>query len=135
MNFAKPILAAEGINLGYHNHSGEFKLMPWGSTIHAELERRTDIDFELDTYWPFNAEVDPIATMERLRSRLHVIHVKGDLLGGKGKALGEGEAPVAAVREKAIKMGLTMVVESETLDPTGIEEVERYIKYLKSLEA
>lgn len=135
MNFAKPILAAEGIKLGYHNHSGEFKLMPWGSTIHAELERRTDIDFELDTFWLFNAGVDPIATMERLRSRLHVIHVKDGLPGGKGKALGEGEAPVAAVREKAIGMGLTMVVESETLDPTGIEEVERCIKYLKSLEA
>ena len=134
MNFAEPILAAAGIKLGYHNHSGEFKLMPWGSTIHAELERRTNIHFELDTYWLFNAEVDPIAVMERLKSRLHVIHVKDGHLGGKGKALGEGDAPVQAVREKALKMGLTMVVESETLDPTGIEEVERCIKYLKSFE-
>ncbi len=134
MNFAKPILAAEGIKLGYHNHSGEFKVMPWGSTIHSELERRTDIDFELDTYWLFNAEVDPIATMEKLRDRLHVIHLKDGFLGGKGKALGEGDAPVKAVREKALEMGLTMVVESETLDPTGIEEVERCIKYLRTLE-
>ena len=134
MNFAKPILAAEGIKLAYHNHSGEFKVMPWGSTIHAELERRTDIDFELDTYWLFNAEVDPIATMERLRSRLHVIHLKDGFLGGKGMALGEGAAPVVAVREKALEMGLTMVVESETLSPTGIEEVGRCISYLKTLE-
>lgn len=134
MNFAKPVLAAEGIKLAYHNHSGEFELMPWGSTIHSELEKRTDIDFELDTYWLFNAEVDPIATMERLHDRIHTIHLKDGFLGGKGKALGEGNAPVKAVREKALAMGLTMVVESETLDPTGIEEVERCIKYLKTLE-
>ena len=51
------------------------------------------------------------------------------------KALGEGTAPVAAVREYAIAHGLEMVVESETLNPTGIKEVERCIKYLRSLEA
>ena len=134
MNFAQPILAAAGIKLGYHNHSGEFKLMPWGSTIHSELEKRTNIHFELDTFWLFNAEVDPIMTMERLKSRLHVIHVKDGHLGGKGESLGEGDAPVKAVREKALEMGLRMVVESETLNPTGIEEVERCIKYLRSLE-
>ncbi len=135
MNYAQPILAAEGIRLGYHNHSSEFVVMPWGSTIHSELERRTAIDFELDTFWLFNAGVDPLATMERLKDRVRVIHLKDGFMGGKGMALGEGEAPVKAVREKAIAMGLTMVVESETLSPTGIEEVGRCIAYLKSLEA
>ncbi len=134
VNFAKPILEAEGIKLGYHNHSGEFKVMPWGSTIHSELERRTGIDFELDTYWLFNANVDPLAAMERLKDRVHVIHLKDGLLGGEGKALGEGAAPVCAVRKKALEMGLRIVVESETLDPSGIEEVGRCISYLKSLE-
>ena len=134
MNFAQPILAAAGIKLGYHNHSFEFEVMPWGSTIHSELEKRTDIHFELDTYWLFNAGVDPIATMERLKSRLHVIHIKDGHKGGKGEALGEGDAPVIEVRKKALEMGLKIVVESETLNPTGIEEVERCIKYLKTLE-
>ena len=54
MNFAQPILAAEGIKLGYHNHSHEFIVMPWGSTIHAELERRTNVEFEIDTFWVIN---------------------------------------------------------------------------------
>ena len=142
MNFAQPILAAEGIELGYHNHSHEFVVMPWGSTIHGELERRTNVNFEIDTFWAFNANLDPIATIERLKHRMSVIHLKDgfkantpDFKGAKGMALGEGEAPVAAVRKKAIELGLTMVVESETCTPTGIEEVTRCFNYLQKLDA
>lgn len=134
VNFAQPILEQEGIRLSYHNHSGEFVVMPWGSTIHSELELRTNIHFQLDTYWLYHAGVDPLATMERLAHRLHVIHLKDGLESGEGKALGEGTAPVIAVRAKAIEMGLTMVVESETLTPDGISEVGRCIDFLKSLE-
>ena len=39
------------------------------------------------------------------------------------------------VRQKAMKMGLTVVVESEGLDPTGLEEVKRCIDFLKALDA
>ena len=135
MNFAQPVLKAEGISLAFHNHSREFEIKPWGSTIHAELERRTNIDFEIDTYWAFNAGVDPIAVMERLKSRIKCIHLKDGLMGGKGLSLGQGEAPVCAVIEKACELGFTMVVESEGLDPDGISEVGRCIDFLKGLEA
>ncbi len=134
MNAAQPRLAAEGISLGYHNHSHEFVVMPWGSTIHSELEKRGTFDFEIDTYWAFNAGLDPVAVLDRLSDRVKVIHLKDGFKGGIGKALGEGEAPVVAVREKALAMGLTMVVESEGLDPTGLEEVGRCMDFLKSLE-
>ncbi len=134
MNRAQFRLAKEGISLGYHNHSHEFVVMPWGSTIHSELEKRGTFDFELDTFWAFNADIDPIQTLERLSGRVKVIHLKDGFKGGKGKALGEGEAPVLAVREKAIQMGLRMVVESEGLDPTGLGEVKRCIDFLKAQE-
>lgn len=134
MNFAQPIFEAEGIKLGYHNHSHEFSLMPWGSTIHSEIERNTNIEFEIDTYWAFNAGIDPVGVMERLKDRISVIHLKDGFMGGKGKALGEGEAPVLAIIASAEKNGFDMVVESETLDPTGIEEVERCIRYLRSMD-
>jgi len=51
-----------------------------------------------------------------------------------GCSLGLGDAPVAAVRAKAIEMGLSIVVESEGLDPTGKEEVQRCMDYLKTLD-
>ena len=133
MNFAAPILSAEGIKLGYHNHSHEFAVMPWGSTIHAELERRTNVHFQIDTFWAFNAGCDPIAVMERLKNRIHVIHLKDGFTGGKGIPLGQGEAPVKAVIDYAAKNGLRMVVESETLQPCGLAEAEACMEFLKSV--
>ena len=135
VNYAQPKLEAAGIQLGFHNHSKEFQVMYWGSTIHSELEKRTKVHFQIDTFWAFNAGVDPIALLDRLGSRVHVIHIKDGFLGGRGMALGEGEAPVALVHDYAEKHGIRMVVESETLQPTGLEEVGRCIRYLKKLDA
>jgi sugar phosphate isomerase/epimerase len=134
MNYATPILEAEGIRLAYHNHSHEFELKPWGSTIHSELEKRLICDFEIDTFWVWNAGADPLQTLERLKDRVHIIHLKDGLKGGIGRSLGEGDAPVHAVRDKAAAMGLTMIVESENLNPDGLTEVTRCMEYLKSID-
>ena len=134
MNKYKPMLAAEGIRLAYHNHDGEFRPNLDGLIAHEEMERRTDIDFQIDTFWAFVAGRDPIEVITRLKDRVPVIHLKDGVRSGHGFALGEGEAPVAAVRAKAIELGMHMVVESETLQPDGISEVTRCFNYLKSLE-
>lgn len=129
-----PKLRAEGIELGYHNHSHEFVDMPEGYQIHKELEKRCNVFFELDTYWTFVAKLDPLATMDRLKDRIRCIHLKDGSPDGQGCSLGSGAAPVAAVRQKAIDYGFGIVVESEGLYPTGKEEVQRCIDYLFSLE-
>ena len=134
INKYQPMLAAEGIRMAYHNHDGEFKPNADGQIPHEEMERRTNIDFQIDTFWAFVAGKDPVEVITRLKDRVHVIHLKDGLRNGHGYALGEGEAPVAAVRAKAIELGMHMVVESETLQPDGISEVTRCINYLKSLE-
>ena len=134
MNKYQPMLAAEGIRMAYHNHDGEFRPNADGQIPHEEMERRTNIDFQIDTFWAFVAGKDPVEVITRLKDRIHVIHLKDGLRNGHGFALGEGEAPVAAVRERAIELGMHMVVESETLQPDGISEVTRCFNYLKSLE-
>lgn len=135
VNEIAPKLKAEGIDFGYHNHSHEFYPTEEGYEIHKELETRCKCFFELDTYWAYVAKRDPIETMTRLRDRIKLIHLKDGSPDGHGYALGEGSAPVAAVREKAIEYGFGIVVESEGCDPTGKEEVERCIRYLNSLDA
>ena len=135
INYAQPIMAAEGINVGFHNHSGEFVVMPWGSTMHSEMEKGCNIDFEIDTFWAFNAGLDPIQVMERLKNRIRVIHVKDGFKGGYGIPLGKGEAPVKAVVEYAAKNNIRMVVESESLTPSGMDEATQCMEFLKSLEA
>lgn len=133
-NEVSPKLKAEGIELGYHNHSFEFEPTEEGYHIHHELQERTDLFFEIDTYWTYVAKLDPVKELERLGERVKMIHLKDGTPDGEGLALGEGSAPVAAVRQKACEMGADIVVESEGCDPTGIEEVTRCINYLKSLE-
>ena len=134
INEAQPKLKEAGIALGYHNHSHEFIETAYGAHIHEELEARTQVEFEIDTYWAYVAGLDPIALLERLGDRVRVIHLKDGFADGRGMALGEGTAPVAAVRDYATAHGLAMVVESETCNPTGIEEVGRCMAYLNQLD-
>ena len=141
MNYAEPILKEAGIRLAFHNHSGEFQVKPFGKRIFDELYNRTNIFFELDTFWAWAAGENPVELMKQLHSagRLCEIHLKDghqSVNGARpvGKSLGSGDAPVKAVRECALELGVTMVVESETLTPTGIEEVGRCMDFLKSLE-
>ena len=134
VNDVTPRIRAEGIDIGFHNHAGEFQPNEDGLYVHSELEHRTDMFFELDTYWTFVAGRNPVEELERLGSRVRMIHLKDGTADGNGLSLGSGEAPVAAVRAKAIEMGLDIVVESEGCDPTGVEEVSRCMDYLKSLD-
>ena len=134
INKTLPKLRAEGIELHYHNHSHEFIPTAEGYTVHEELEKRTDIKFEIDTYWCYHAGCDPIETLERLKDRISVIHIKDGMANGEGKPLGMGEAPVNAVYKKALELGVLMVVESETLSPDGLTEAKLCIEHLKKLE-
>lgn len=147
LNRAQKRLAEEGMRLGYHNHSQEFVPTPFGVIAMDEILSRTNCEIEIDTFWAYNANVDPVTLMERIKDRIRVIHIKDGIpntsdskdfdhihCNVKHKALGEGTAPVAPVWEWAIKNNVQMVVESEGLDPTGLEEVKRCMDFLRSLE-
>ena len=143
INRVQPIIEAEGMKLHYHNHSKEFWANADGLVAEDELAKRTNVLFELDTFWVYNAGLDPLAVMEQYRGRVGFIHLKDGIrfdpnVEGStaiGKSVGSGNAPVVAVRQKAIDMGLNIVIESEGLDPTGPEEAKRCIDFLRALDA
>ena len=130
-----PMLADHGIQLGYHNHDREFllnsdRIIP----IHYFMEK-TSAKFQIDTYWAFVAQKNPVEVLSAFRSRLiGCIHLKDGRTYPKvaGCALGEGSAPVRDVIAKAKDMNLEMIVESEGLDPTGRDEVSRCMTFLKA---
>jgi len=132
---AAPRLAKEGLRLSYHNHDREFRVMEYGTMAHSELQRRTDMSFEIDTYWVYRAGLEPLRVLRELEIRIPLIHLKDGLADGTGKPLGMGTAPVEAVWNYARAKGLPMVVESETLTPSGLAEAEICIRYLRGLEA
>ena len=129
-----PRLAKEGLRLSYHNHDREFRVLDYGTMSHTQLQRRTDMTFEIDTYWVYRAGLDPLEVLRDLEARVPMIHVKDGLADGTGKPLGMGTAPVSAVWNYAREKGLSMIVESETLTPSGLAEAEICINYLKQLE-
>ncbi len=140
-------LAAEGIKLGYHNHSLEFFPNADGIVAEEEIIKRTKLMLEIDVFWLYNAGYDVISYLEEHKERIGVIHLKDGLSkhgegasynnwqnGCEGKSSGEGNVPIAEIRKWAIENGKRMVIESEGLNPTGLEEVKRCITYLRSLE-
>ena len=135
LNKYQPLLAAEGIQMCLHNHHKEFLPNQDGQIPIKEIWENTDILFEIDTYWVYVAGKDPIQTLEAMKERTPLIHLKDGDVNKKGYSLGCGTAPVEKVREKAMELGMHIVVESEGLEPDGISEVGRCMDWLKTLEA
>ncbi len=134
INKYQPMLAENGIEMGYHNHFKEFVLNDNAVYPIAYLAEKTKIKFEIDTYWAFVADRNPITVLEEYREKLiGCIHLKDGLRYPDflGTSLGEGSAPVRDIIAKAKDMNLEMIVESEGLDPTGKEEVARCAEFLK----
>ena len=134
VNRLQPMLKAEGIEMGFHNHSREFLPNEDGIIFYDELVSRTSLLLEIDTFWAYAADKDPIALMEQYKDRLRFIHIKDGYQNGEGKPLGQGTAPVADVYKKAVELGIPMVVESETLTPDGLTEAKICYDHLKSQE-
>lgn len=81
---AKP-LAAEGLKIGYHNHSHELspfatdpaKLDPRECPMAMLLNRlQAPVWFEIDTYWIQHGGGDPADWIARCKGRIPAIHVK-----------------------------------------------------------
>lgn len=134
INTVQKKLKNSGIRLGYHNHAHEFKQNTDGSVAFEQLIYRTELDLEIDTFWVYAAGIDPVKLLDRLHHRVPVIHIKDGYENGEGMPLGMGTAPVKAVHQAAVKYGIPMVVESETLKPSGLSETDICIRYLRSLE-
>ena len=131
VNELYPKLKADGITLGFHNHAGEVRPNADGSVALEQMIYRTDIALEIDAYWAYVGMGDPIALMERVKSRLIAIHIKDGDSEGNGFPLGLGTAPVADVYRFGVENNIPLVVESETCNPSGIEEARICIEYLR----
>ena len=117
INTLLPRLEKEGIRLHYHNHAHEFQPNEDGIIPEEELIARTKVLLEVDTYWVYAAEKDPVAFLREHKDRIQVIHLKDGKGGDSCASLGQGIAPVADVRKAAIELGFDMVVESEGPGP------------------
>lgn len=126
-------LANDGITLCYHNHHFEFEMLENGEVIYEQLIYRTKLKLQVDTYWAYVGMKNPIGLLKRLGNRVILAHIKDGFENRESKPLGLGTAPVKDVVDYVKAQGIPMVVESETCNPTGLEEAEICINYLNSI--
>ena len=147
LNIAQKKLAENGITLGYHNHSKEFFPNAHGIVFEDMVKAETTVDLQIDTWWAFNAGLDVVKFLEENKDRIRIIHLKDGIAcapncknfdhvrdGVRGLSVGSGQNVIPEIRKWAIANGVLMVVESEGLDPTGLEEVGRCMEYLRTLD-
>ena len=106
-----PKLAEHGINLHYHNHSFEFQPNKDGQIVHEEMQRRSDILFQIDPTG-HTIHSDPVELINALLTACASSTSK-TATKGEGFALGEARPVRQCVRPPLSCM--TIVVESETL--------------------
>ncbi len=135
VNRLRPRLLDEGIRLGFHNHRQEFEVNADGSVAYPHILERTELDLQLDVLWAKVAGHDPVKQIEAFGDRLKSIHLKDGLLDGTELPFGFGEMNLPAIVSAAKKRGIDIVAESDTLNPSGLEEARICIEYLKNLES
>lgn len=72
----KPFVDA-GIAFGWHNHDFELTTLPTGELpLDLMLSGGPDLSLELDLGWVKRAGMDPVAAIEKYRSRIAAVHIK-----------------------------------------------------------
>lgn len=78
LNKVGKVLKNAEVNLLYHNHNCELRMLSTGQTAFEYLIANTDpkyVNFEFDSYWPTEAGADALKMMEMLGSRMKLYHI------------------------------------------------------------
>ncbi len=132
VNRLRPRLLDEGIRLGFHNHHQEFETNLDGSIAYPNILDRTELDLQLDVFWACVAGNDPVAQMQSFGNRLQSIHLKDGRMDGTELPLGQGQMDLHLIINKANDLKIDIIAESETLNPSGMDEARICLSYLKN---
>lgn len=128
-----PKVKAEGMELLYHNHDHELKILDDNFLLDKLVEVCDgELGLEVDTFWVYRGGVNPRDYMLKHEKHIPFVHVKDGTDEGLN-ALGEGKAPVAQVLETVEELGLEwIIVENDNPYPNGLEDIERSMVYLQN---
>jgi sugar phosphate isomerase/epimerase len=129
MNRAAEIAKVYGIEVGYHNHDVEFQALADapGRTGYDILLAETDPDlvhFEMDIYWVWKAQLDPVDLLEAHGPRFRRFHVKDMDASGGITAPGAGLIDFARVFAAGEANGAEIsdyIIEQDNAGNRGLE--------------
>ncbi len=120
------------IRFGYHNHANEFKKLE-GEIIYDYMLKNTDpekVMFQLDLYWIYKGEKDPVDYFEKYPGRFESFHVKDEKEVGAS-----GKIDFERIFNNAEKAGMEyMVVEVESYEHEPLESVRISLEYLQNAD-
>ena len=144
LNKASELCATAGIQLCYHNHSFEYKPME-GTTGWDILVERLDpekVKFEFDVFWASIGGLDPVKTMEGLKGRIRLLHLKDKMANTADnymdspipneafKELGNGVVNIQGVLKAAPAAGVQYCHVEQDHSPDPIISLGTSYKYL-----
>jgi sugar phosphate isomerase/epimerase len=80
-NEAAGQLAAEGIDLYYHNHHIEFAKLDGRFMLDVIAETAPDLGMEIDVHWVQRGGQDPVTTLAQHAGRVKLVHLKDYRVG------------------------------------------------------
>ncbi|WNB87232.1 sugar phosphate isomerase/epimerase [Cellulomonas sp. ATA003] len=78
---AAKALAAEGIDLYYHNHHVEFAKFDGRFMLDVIADTAPDLGMEIDVHWAHRGGQDPVATLAQHAGRVKLVHLKDYRIG------------------------------------------------------
>ncbi|GAA4909292.1 sugar phosphate isomerase/epimerase [Mucilaginibacter defluvii] len=138
-NKAGEMVKKAGLKFGYHNHNFEWK--PVGDTsFYDVLLKETDVNLvtlELDLYWVYRSNLDPVKMLNENPNRFKLVHVKDADKANKelntevGKGLIDYKAIFAAAQKAGVKHFIVEQENFTNIDPyVSIGESISYVKTL-----
>lgn len=139
-------LSKSGLKFTYHPHGYEFAPKADGSTLFDTLVAGTKpefVNYELDVFWAYHGGADPVKLMQKYPTRIVQLHLKDmaksvqvpKYTGQEDKqadvALGQGQIPVKAILDQAVKIGVKhYYIEDES--KISEQQIPESIKFVRA---
>ena len=134
----RPLIDA-GLTFSYHNHSFELERFGGrtGLQILAEESDPETFSFEVDTYWIQHGGGNPVTWIERLKDRMHVVHLKDLAMKGSEQRfaeVGEGNLEWSAILAACRAAGIEWyLVEQDRCDGDPFDSLKISLDNLRAM--
>ena len=89
LNLVCETVRGEGLGFGYHNHEFEFQKFDGERAIDRLVRECPGLDIILDVFWVQAGGANPAEYIDRLKGRIHVIHLKDFGVRGRTRRFAE----------------------------------------------
>jgi len=110
---------AAGFGFGYHNHDLEFMRFNNKCAIDRLIEECPKMEFTLDVFWVQAGGANPCDYMDKLKSRIRILHLKDYRVAGRQRQfaeIGQGNLDWPAIFSRCTKYNIPYVVIEQDAD-------------------